>query len=491
MSKRFSPMTVAEIIDTFVPSPNPFRWEAFDGSATGPADAQFTVKINNLQGLAYIATHPGDVGFARAYVTDGITVEGEHPAHPYGIFDALHAMYDKFTRPDAKTLARVARSLASMGAFQIQPVPEVERASWLRRKLHEGLSKHSKERDADVISDHYDVGNDFYELFLGDSMTYTCAYYPSPDATLDEAQENKYRLIFDKLRLKEGDRHLDVGCGWGGMVRYAAKRGVKSLGVTLSKEQAEWGQAKIKEEGLEDLAEIRFMDYRDVTEEGFDAISAIGLLEHIGVKNYPDFFSFLNGKLKPGGLMLNHCITYPDNHKTPKGGFIDRYIFPDGELSGSGTITKCMQDHSSPWYSMPTVSGPCSTARCSSSARATPAASSPARPTMGKACSWMTTGMSASVPTARTVWRKLTAHTGSRSSAAPESGTLMGVHRAIGPVPTRTSKASGASASRSHRRVVGINAPSCSGSGLRCSSCARCAAPRSSASSRSALRWRR
>ena len=213
MSKKFTPMTVAEIIDVFVPSPNPFRWEAFDGSATGPEDAQYKVTINSLEGLSFIATHPGDVGFARAYVTDGITVHGDHPAHPYGIFDALHAMYDKFQKPDAKTLARVVRSLASMGAFQIQPVPEVERASWLRRKLHDGLSKHSKQRDADVISDHYDVGNDFYELFLGDSMTYTCAYYPSPDATLEEAQENKYRLIFDKLRLKEGDRHLDVGCG--------------------------------------------------------------------------------------------------------------------------------------------------------------------------------------------------------------------------------------------------------------------------------------
>ena len=176
MSKKFTPMTVAEIIDVFIPSPNPFRWEAFDGSATGPEDAQYKVTINSLEGLSFIATHPGDVGFARAYVTDGITVHGDHPAHPYGIFDALHAMYDKFEKPDAKTLARVVRSLASMGAFQIQPVPEVERASWLRRKLHDGLSKHSKQRDADVISDHYDVGNDFYELFLGDSMTYTCAY---------------------------------------------------------------------------------------------------------------------------------------------------------------------------------------------------------------------------------------------------------------------------------------------------------------------------
>ena len=208
MSKKFTPMTVAEIIDVFVPSPNPFRWEAFDGSATGSEDAQYKVTINSLEGLSFIATHPGDVGFARAYVTDGITVHGDHPAHPYGIFDALHAMYDKFQKPDAKTLARVVRSLASMGAFQIQPVPEVERASWLRRKLHDGLSKHSKQRDADVISDHYDVGNDFYELFLGDSMTYTCAYYPSPDAPLEEAQENKYRLIFDKLRLKLSLIHI-------------------------------------------------------------------------------------------------------------------------------------------------------------------------------------------------------------------------------------------------------------------------------------------
>src|SRR5260363_25140 len=112
MSKKFTPMTVAEIIDVFIPSPNPFRWEAFDGSATGPADAEYKVTINSLGGLAYIATHPGDVGFARAYVTDGISVEGEHPAHPYGVFNALHAMYDKFEKPSAKDMARVIRSLA-------------------------------------------------------------------------------------------------------------------------------------------------------------------------------------------------------------------------------------------------------------------------------------------------------------------------------------------------------------------------------------------
>ncbi|MGV3208220.1 class I SAM-dependent methyltransferase [Corynebacterium sp. 11266D000AW] len=345
MPGKFQPMTVAEIIDAFVPAANPFYWTAFDGSSTGNPDSQYHVSINNVEGLSYIATAPGDVGLARAFVTDGITVKGEHLAHPYGIFDALHEMYRKFERPDTSTLLKIVRSLASMGAIQIQPVPEAERAGRFERMLRQGLSRHSKARDADVISDHYDVGNDFYELFLGDSMTYTCAYYPSPDASLDEAQDNKYRLVFEKLHLKEGDRHLDIGCGWGGMVRYAARQGVKSIGVTLSREQAEWGQKKILEEGLEDLAEIRYMDYRDVPEENFDAISSIGLMEHIGVKNYASYFDFLSGKLREGGVMVNHCITYPDNHKTPRGSFIDRYIFPDGELTGSGTIVRKMQDH--------------------------------------------------------------------------------------------------------------------------------------------------
>lgn len=153
------------------------------------------------------------------------------------------------------------------------------------------------------------------------------------------------RVFSEKLRLKEGDRLLDIGCGWGGMARYAARRGVHVIAVTLSQEQSEWGRAAVEADGLGDLAEIRYQDYRDVPESGFDAVSSIGLLEHVGVKNYADYFEFLSGKLRPGGLMLNHCITYPDNHKTRKGEFIDRYIFPDGELTGSGTVVRKMQDH--------------------------------------------------------------------------------------------------------------------------------------------------
>ena len=342
---KFVPMTVADIVDTLFPTYNPFRWEAFDGSSTGPVGAEHTVRVNSPEGLSYIATAPGDVGLARAWVTGGLGVEGEHLAHPYAVFDKLRNLYAHYKRPNPKELWRIVRSLRGMGAFQIQPVPEAEQASWFERTVREGLAPHSKERDAEVISSHYDVGNDFYELFLGDSMAYTCAYYPTEDASLDEAQENKFRLVFEKLHLKPGDRHLDIGCGWGTMVRYAAKRGVKSLGVTLSKEQAEWAQAKIKEEGLEHLAEVRHLDYRDVTESGFDAVSSIGLMEHIGVKNYASYFDFLSSKLRPGGVMVNHCITFPDNHKTNKGDFIGRYIFPDGELTGSGTIVRKMQDH--------------------------------------------------------------------------------------------------------------------------------------------------
>jgi len=174
---------------------------------------------------------------------------------------------------------------------------------------------------------------------LGPSMTYTCACYPTPEATLEQAQENKYRLVFEKLRLKPGDRLLDVGCGWGGMVRYAARHGVKAIGVTLSREQATWAQKAIAEEGLAELAEVRHGDYRDVRESGFDAVSSIGLTEHIGVRNYPAYFGFLHSKLREGGLLLNHCITRPDNiSRARAGGFIDRYVFPDGELTGSGRI---------------------------------------------------------------------------------------------------------------------------------------------------------
>ena len=189
------------------------------------------------------------------------------------------------------------------------------------------------------------MSNRFYEMVLGPSMTYTCAVFPSEDASLEDAQFAKYDLVARKLGLQPGMRLLDIGSGWGGMVRHAARHyGVEVVGVTLSREQAAWAQDAIKREGLDDLAEVRFGDYRDVRDTGFDAVSSIGLTEHIGIRNYPSYFAFMQDKLVPGGRLLNHCITRPDNSTTDTGAFIDRYVFPDGELTGSGRIITEIQN---------------------------------------------------------------------------------------------------------------------------------------------------
>ena len=178
-------------------------------------------------------------------------------------------------------------------------------------------------------------------------MAYTCACYPSEDATLEEAQAYKHDLVARKLGLRPGMRLLDVGCGWGGMVMHAAREyGVKALGVTLSEQQALWAQQAIEERGLSDLAEVRHLDYRDVAETDFDAVSSIGLTEHIGKAQLPGYFAFLYGKLKPEGRLLNHCITRTDDTEPARrpDGFIYRYVFPDGELEAPGYLVSLMHD---------------------------------------------------------------------------------------------------------------------------------------------------
>lgn len=334
-------MPLAHVLDLLTDGPLPFGFSAYDGSRTGPADAPVQLYLANERGVRYIATAPSSVGLARAYVAGDLHITGVHPGDPYPLFAMLVERL-KLRRPGPTEIATLLRGLGLETLRAPEPPPEEHLSLW--RRLSEGL-RHTRARDAEAIHHHYDVSNAFYEKVLGPSMTYTCACYPTETATLEEAQENKYALVAGKLDLQPGMRLLDVGCGWGGMVRYAARRGVRALGVTLSRQQAEWAQAAIDREGLGDLAEVRFQDYRDVPEGGFDAISSIGLTEHIGVARYPAYFTFLQDKLRPGGRLLNHSITRPTNTGRSRAkGFIDRYVFPDGELTGSGRIVTSMQD---------------------------------------------------------------------------------------------------------------------------------------------------
>lgn len=340
--KTTTPLTIADAFGMLIADELPLRFTAYDGSAIGPDDAPFHFHLATERGLSYLVSSVDpDLALARAYVAGDLILEGAHPGDPYPMLVALKEGI-KFRRPSATDALMLVRTLG-LSRFLPPPPPPQEAPGRMRRVI-DGV-RHSLGRDAEAISHHYDVSNRFYELVLGPSMTYTCAVYPTAEATLEEAQFEKYDLVARKLDLKPGQRLLDVGCGWGGMVRHAAREyGVKALGVTLSEEQAFWAQQEIKRQRLDHLAEVRHLDYRLLEETGFDAISSIGLTEHIGIKNYPSYFGFLHDRLSPGGRLLNHCITRAHNRPTDTGAFIDRYVFPDGELTGSGTIVAAIED---------------------------------------------------------------------------------------------------------------------------------------------------
>jgi cyclopropane-fatty-acyl-phospholipid synthase len=331
-------MALASIFEKIVGSDANVAFMAYDGSKAGPDGADLAIEVKSPIAVAYLAQAPGELGLARAYVSGHIDVHGD-------LYTLLDRMWN-ITTNDLTTAEKVA-AVRSLGLkpllMRVPPPPQEVRQSTLARLG----SRHAKQRDAEAIHHHYDVSNRFYRWVLGPSMAYTCACYPSEEATLEEAQFAKFDLVARKLGLEPGMRLLDVGCGWGGMVIHAAKHyGVKALGVTLSKQQAEWAQQAIADAGLQDLAEVRHMDYRDVRETGFDAVSSIGLTEHIGKSNVPAYFEFLYGKLKPGGRLLNHCITRPTGKEKTfnKGGFINRYVFPDGELESVGWLIRQMED---------------------------------------------------------------------------------------------------------------------------------------------------
>ena len=325
-------MQVAEIIAGVVGADVPVRVIAYDGSKAGPDSSEVALRIVSPRALARLATAPGTLGLARAYVEGELEVEGE-------LYDVLDAMADltfnDITRADQ---LRLARKMVPIWLRHRQPPPELEYRPPGRL--------HSKARDRKAISHHYDVSNQFYEWVLGPSMAYTCAVYDSDATTLEEAQAAKHELVAQKLALEPGMRLLDVGCGWGGMVMHAAaEHGVKALGVTLSRNQAEWAQAEIVRRGLAGLAEVRHLDYRDAPESEFDAISSIGLTEHIGKAQLRGYFSSLHARLRPGGRLLNHCITQPRTPTKRKlDPFIARYVFPDGQLEPIGQLISEMND---------------------------------------------------------------------------------------------------------------------------------------------------
>ncbi|HET6665567.1 MAG TPA: cyclopropane-fatty-acyl-phospholipid synthase family protein, partial [Acidimicrobiales bacterium] len=206
--------------------------------------------------------------------------------------------------------------------------------------------RHSPERDAAAIAHHYDVSNEFYELVLGPSLTYSCAVFDDPEGTLEEAQSAKYELICQKLRLEPGMRLLDVGCGWGSMALHAAEHhGVAVTGVTLSQRQVELAGKRIAEAGLADRVEVRLQDYRDVADEPYDAISSIGMFEHVGAARLGEYFGRLRELLTPQGRLLNHGIVHPPSRHShfARRGFIDRYVFPDGEIHDVGMVVTAME----------------------------------------------------------------------------------------------------------------------------------------------------
>ncbi|SED23195.1 cyclopropane-fatty-acyl-phospholipid synthase family protein [Streptomyces sp. TLI_105] len=324
--------------------PLPVRLRAWDGSEAGPVGGPVLI-VRDRRALRRMIWKPGELGLARAWVAGELDVEGDL----YGLLDSLsgllwergeetRSLLDSVRDPKLRAAARALLRIAGPLPPPKPPAEEMRGRSG---------NRHSKRRDKQAISHHYDVGNDFYELVLGPSMVYSCAYW-TPDGTLEDAQRDKLDLIARKLNLKEGDRLLDVGCGWGSMAVHAAREyGAQVVGVTLSREQAAYARKRIADEGLTDLIEIRVQDYRDVTDGPYDAISSIGMAEHVGAVKYREYADTLYGLLKPGGRLLNHQISRrpePDEEAYEVDAFIDAYVFPDGELAPMGRTLTTLED---------------------------------------------------------------------------------------------------------------------------------------------------
>jgi cyclopropane-fatty-acyl-phospholipid synthase len=327
---------LAPLIRALVGTGVPVRFEFWDGSGIGPTDGIGTLQVRSVDALRRILWAPGELGVARAFVSGDLAVEGDI----YALLRVLHDASPRDLRQmglhTLPTVVGAARRLGALGPPPPAPPEECRPAGKL----------HSPSRDAKVVSHHYDVGNEFYRLVLGPSMTYSCARFVSDDTTLEEAQAAKHELICRKLGLDQrpGGRLLDVGCGWGSMAIHAARHHQATVtGVALSREQVDEAKRRVVEAGLADRVEIRLQDYRDLRGEQFDAISSIGMFEHVGTPMMTRYFETLRQLLIPTGRLVNHAISKPGGSFLGGRSFVGRYVFPDGELLDVAEVIRAMQ----------------------------------------------------------------------------------------------------------------------------------------------------
>jgi cyclopropane-fatty-acyl-phospholipid synthase len=297
----------------------PFAVSFWDGTlleATEPGSPTFTIKTPRA--LAHVLRAPGELGLGRAYVAGMVETDD---------LEASLRIVDEWRPPalSVRRMARLARALVRACGIVVPPrIPEAE--------LRLRGERHTIARDKRAVRHHYDAGNEFFALFLDRSMTYSCAYFAGGATTLEAAQEAKLELVCKKLGLRPGERVLDVGCGWGSFAIHAASHhGASVLGITLSEPQAELARERAREAGVGDRVEIRVADYRELPEEPFDAITSIGMVEHVGEERIDEYARRLARMLKPGGRLLNHGIAKLQDFDTPdEGAFSERFVFPDG-----------------------------------------------------------------------------------------------------------------------------------------------------------------
>jgi cyclopropane-fatty-acyl-phospholipid synthase len=318
----------------------PLRLRGWDGSLSGPSGAP-VLAVRSRRALRRLLWSPGQLGLSRAHVAGEIDIEGD----VFAAFAAVSSVgrlaeTGPMAAPTLRERLGLLGTALRLGAIGPEPAPPVEEAA-----LGRAGRRHSRARDAAAIAHHYDVGNDFYALVLGPSMVYSCAVWESGDAGLEAAQEAKLDLVCRKLGLTPGARLLDVGCGWGSLAVHAAQRyGATVVGITLSEEQARMARKRVAEAGLTDKVDIRVQDYRAVDDGPFDAISSIGMAEHVGRAEMPEYVARLTALLRPGGRLLNHAIAWNDGDKHwDPDTFIARYVFPDGELLGLGELVSLLE----------------------------------------------------------------------------------------------------------------------------------------------------